>query len=223
MILRDCTIMQWRPVYLFLSTVRLFTSCLSLALLKPITLPSYTRMCVGDPHLLQHTCILCTSTYTYVHAHTRSRASLSFPYRRAGVTLGVHTTRLLRLVFSAWVRATVDARMVGKATSFNGLDHFFHQVLCQTPVAPIPTSAVPGVLVLSMRAGMNMAFKRCTHFECTQDGGLAEWFPCGRLRRQEIEIKSEKLGSGTFAEVCASRVLAWNTPQRPVMCHPMSS
>jgi len=82
------------------------------------------------------------------------------PFRREGVTLGVHTIRLLRASFLAWQNATVDMRMVGKTTSFSGLEHFTQQ-----------------------------------------DGSLAEWFPCGRLRRHEIEIKNEKLGSGTFAEV----------------------
>lgn len=33
------------------------------------------------------------------------------------------------------------------------------------------------------------------------DGSIAEWFPVGRVRRTELDVKADKLGSGSFAEV----------------------
>ena len=34
-----------------------------------------------------------------------------------------------------------------------------------------------------------------------QDGSLSDWFPVGRVRRSELDVKADKLGSGSFAEV----------------------
>jgi uncharacterized membrane protein len=79
---------------------------------------------------------------------------------RRGVTLGVHTLRLLKNSFVAWMWATVDSRMSGKRTGFAGMEHF-----------------------------------------CAPDGAIAPWFPAGRLRRGDLEVWDEKLGTGTFAEV----------------------
>jgi hypothetical protein len=74
----------------------------------------------------------------------------------------VHTSRLLRAAFRAWMEAAVEARMFGKSAMFSGLEYF---------------QAV--------------------------DGTVADWFPVGRIRRSELDIKTDKLGSGTFAEVRA--------------------
>ena len=56
-------------------------------------------------------------------------------------------------------------------------------------------------LAVDMRSvGRNTSFS-CLGYFCDADGFLAPWMPVGRIRKQELDIKSEKVGSGTFADV----------------------
>lgn len=59
---------------------------------------------------------------------TSTYSSGYISYVRGGVTLGVHTIRLLRTAFLAWQGVTVDMRMVGKTAVFSGLEFFMQQV-----------------------------------------------------------------------------------------------
>lgn len=49
-------------------------------------------------------------------------------------------------------------------------------------------------------AGRNMAFS-CLNYFCDTEGQLASFMPVGKIRRSELEIRPEKIGSGTFADV----------------------
>ena len=56
-------------------------------------------------------------------------------------------------------------------------------------------------LTKDMRSmGRNPSFS-CLNYFCDTDGYLASWMPVGRIRKNELEVKAEKVGSGTFADV----------------------
>jgi len=56
------------------------------------------------------------------------------------------------------------------------------------------------VTVENRMLGRRPMFSGLDYFQ-GPEGSLAEWFPVGRIRRSELEIKTDKLGSGSFAEV----------------------
>jgi hypothetical protein len=93
--------------------------------------------------------------------HSRQGSSYTHIYTcKHTYTHTVHTSRLLRSAFKAWIESTVESRMIGKSPMFSGLEYFE-----------------------------------------AADGTIADWFPVGRIRRTELDIRTDKLGSGTFAEV----------------------
>lgn len=73
-------------------------------------------------------------------------------------------------------------------------------------------------------AGNNTSF-RCLNYFCDNEGHLAAWMPNGRLRRSELDVKNEKIGSGTFADVfrgdiripCAIKKIKGNIQQKEVI------
>jgi len=54
-------------------------------------------------------------------------------------------------------------------------------------------------------AGRSTNFSCLNHF-CDNEGHLAPWMPVGRIRQNELEVKPDKVGSGTFAEVFKGEV-----------------
>jgi len=56
-------------------------------------------------------------------------------------------------------------------------------------------------MALEARMGGKTPMFSGLEFFQSQDGTLAPWFPVGRIRRGELDVRSDKLGTGSFAEV----------------------
>jgi len=64
-------------------------------------------------------------------------------------------------------------------------------------------------------AGRNTGFRCLNHFMDTE-GHFAPFMPVGRIRRSELDVRPEKIGSGTFADVY--RLAFWFGSSRLCVC-----